>query len=84
MPQDTRESIEPLAKHSLNRHNLKPSLDHTTWPTLSIQTLKHGETLWKSASHQLERVDLTIRHQWPPDFSRTDFGQTGLHFALGA
>jgi glycosyltransferase involved in cell wall biosynthesis len=51
------------------------SLDHTTWPTLSIQTLKHGETLWKSASHQLERVDLTIRHQWPPNFSRTTSGK---------
>jgi glycosyltransferase involved in cell wall biosynthesis/tetratricopeptide (TPR) repeat protein len=52
------------------------SLDHTTWPTLPPQTLKHAERLWKASGHQLERVDITIRHQWPPDFDRAASGKT--------
>jgi glycosyltransferase involved in cell wall biosynthesis len=51
------------------------SLDHTTWPTLPRPTLKHGESLWRSVSSQMTRVDLTIRHQWPPDFERTASGK---------
>jgi glycosyltransferase involved in cell wall biosynthesis len=51
------------------------ALDPTTWPTVSRQALKHGETLWKGVGNQIERVDLTIRHQWPPDFTRAVSGK---------
>jgi glycosyltransferase involved in cell wall biosynthesis len=51
------------------------ALDPTSWPTLSRPAIKHGETLWKSVGAQIERVDLTIRHQWPPDFTRTVAGK---------
>jgi len=55
--------------------HFETALDPTTWPTLPKRTLKHGDTLWESAGRQLERVDLTIRHQWPPDFARAASGK---------
>ena len=51
------------------------ALGPTAWPTVAKQALKQGESLWKGSNVQLERVDLTIRHQWPPDFARTRAGK---------
>jgi glycosyltransferase involved in cell wall biosynthesis len=51
------------------------SLEPTTWPTVSTQTLKYGEALRKGVGREIDHVDLTIRHQWPPDFTRPASGK---------
>ena len=51
------------------------SLDPTTWPTLSRQALEHGAVLHEAAGRQIDVVDLTIRHQWPPNFDRPASGK---------
>ena len=50
-------------------------LNHTSWPTVSRQAMKEGETLWSGVCNQIDRTDLTIRHQWPPDFTRPKSGK---------
>ena len=64
-----------IAQALMESSQLETSLDHTTWPTLPSQTLKCGENLWKCTGRQLERLDLTIRHQWPPNFERASSGK---------
>jgi glycosyltransferase involved in cell wall biosynthesis len=59
----------------IESRQFETALGPTTWPTVSRLSLKHGETLWKGAEAQIERVDLTIRHRWPPDFTRTASGK---------
>jgi glycosyltransferase involved in cell wall biosynthesis len=55
--------------------HFEASLDPTTWPTLLPKTLEHGAMLQKAASRQIGAIDLTIRHQWPPDFERPASGK---------
>lgn len=64
-----------IGQELIESPEFETALDATTWPTLTSQTVKGGQTLSKSAHRQLERVDLTIRHQWPPDFARPASGK---------
>ncbi len=50
-------------------------LDPTTWPTLGRQSLAHFAPLGNAAGRSIDRVDLTIRHEWPPNFKRPTTGK---------
>jgi glycosyltransferase involved in cell wall biosynthesis len=64
-----------IGKALLGSSELDTCLDNTTWPTLSKHALQNSEILIKSAGRPLARLDLTIRHQWPPDFSAPASGK---------
>jgi glycosyltransferase involved in cell wall biosynthesis len=64
-----------IAQTLIESSQFETSVDHTTWPTVPKNTLSAAEALWSRAGRRLERVDLTIRHQWPPDFERTASGK---------
>ncbi len=59
----------------LNSPQFDTSFDSTTWPTLSLPTLRDGEKIWNASRRQAARLDLTIRHQWPPCFDRASSGK---------
>jgi glycosyltransferase involved in cell wall biosynthesis len=59
----------------LNSPLLDTSFDSTTWPTLSLPTLVDGEKIWNASRRQTARLDLTIRHHWPPSFDRVSSGK---------
>jgi glycosyltransferase involved in cell wall biosynthesis/tetratricopeptide (TPR) repeat protein len=59
----------------VNSPQFDTSFDSTTWPTLSPPTLGDGEKIWNASRRQTARLDLTIRHQWPPNFDRVSSGK---------
>ena len=44
------------------------------WNSVQPVMLPDGERLRKGMERQVERLDLTIRHQWPPEFRRPRAG----------
>jgi glycosyltransferase involved in cell wall biosynthesis len=64
-----------IAQAIIESKQFEICVDHTTWPTVSNNPLSDAEALWSSRGRKLERLDLTIRHLWPPDFERTISGK---------
>jgi glycosyltransferase involved in cell wall biosynthesis len=64
-----------IGQELLGSSQFETALDNTSWPTLSKHTLQQGDAFRKSAGYSLDRLDLTIRHQWPPDFTRAPSGK---------
>ena len=64
-----------VASAIVRSSQFETSLDPTTWPSPHLQTLEHFALLERVASRSLDRVDLTIRHVWPPDFRRPASGK---------
>lgn len=59
----------------LHSSQFDASLDSTSWPTLSLRVMPQGEKIWWAVQRQLARLDLSIRHQWPPVFERPTSGK---------
>jgi glycosyltransferase involved in cell wall biosynthesis len=51
------------------------SLEVQGWNSLQAMLLPEGERLQKAMKRQPSGLDLTIRHQWPPDFRRPRAGK---------
>jgi glycosyltransferase involved in cell wall biosynthesis len=64
-----------LGSALLRSQKIDFSVDATTWPTLDRQSLLHFAPLGTAAGRSIDRVDLTIRHQWPPNFKRPASGK---------
>lgn len=64
-----------MASALVRSSQVETTLDPTTWPSLHLQTLEHFALLERAAGRSIDRVDLTIRHQWPPDFTRPASGK---------
>ena len=55
--------------------DLDASLEIHGFNSVQPFLLPHGERLQRGVERQLRQLDLTIRHQWPPDFRRPPAGK---------
>ena len=55
--------------------HLDASLEVQGWNAIQPFLLPQGETLQKATERSPRHLDLTIRHQWPPDFRRPRAGK---------
>lgn len=64
-----------LGLAAIRSPHFETSLDPTTWPSLLPKAVEHGAILQQAAGRQIDGADLTIRHEWPPNFERPSSGK---------
>jgi glycosyltransferase involved in cell wall biosynthesis len=69
-----REIGASLLRDSHLQLSVEPSARATCFP----ETFPHGKELHAAQLAPLQRLDLTIRHQWPPDFRRPAAGKLAV------
>jgi len=62
---------------------LDASLEPTTHSKMPDRMVQKGETMLKGLLRHPAHLDLTIRNQWPPDFSRPPRGKLALILSWG-
>jgi glycosyltransferase involved in cell wall biosynthesis len=62
----------------LTDSHLQLSVESTARATCFPEMFPHGEELHAAVLAPLQRLDLTIRHQWPPDFRRPAAGKLAV------
>jgi glycosyltransferase involved in cell wall biosynthesis len=64
-----------IGRALLGSPDLDASLEAHGWNSIQPFLLAQGENLRKGTEKQIAQLDLTIRHQWPPDFRRPRTGK---------
>jgi glycosyltransferase involved in cell wall biosynthesis len=64
-----------IGRAFLGSPDLDAILETHGWNSIQPFLLPQGENLRKGTEKQIAQLDLTIRHQWPPDFRRPRTGK---------
>lgn len=57
---------------------IEGALEPSTYGCIAPQTVAGGDFILQGMNRHPERLDLTIRHRWPPDFSRPVRGKLAV------